>query len=363
MEICSEEALKYVWEGAIPLQIHLHESEVTTLPSPPPLMVLGPRIGYLPLLIPDIKPHFSSTLPPGSDTVWFDYKGLPLKWYIPTGVLFDLLCAEPERPWDLTVHFRGHPGESLVPYESEDNIKWSFINSLKEAAYIINGNCKSVMNMSQADQYELWQSLVKELASGNMDSYLQVSSRLKLGPVGEDLMVRVSSSGAQPRQANTENDFVGTNRSGRIPIRLYIRYIEEDLEDLEEASAINSWDKISYMNRPVEVQKDEGSLVTLKSAMESLLRGLFDDEPSIGGRELLQKAGDGEAVSKCEDPDSEGMLCMDQSELQEHYKTRVKLIRIQGIELDPEIPFHWVVNNLRNPEFFLHVCIFVGQLN
>ena len=25
--------------------------------------------------------------------------------YIPTGVLFDLLCAEPERPWNLTVTF------------------------------------------------------------------------------------------------------------------------------------------------------------------------------------------------------------------------------------------------------------------
>lgn len=24
--------------------------------------------------------------------------------YIPTGVLFDLLCAEPERPWNLTVY-------------------------------------------------------------------------------------------------------------------------------------------------------------------------------------------------------------------------------------------------------------------
>lgn len=34
------EAQKYIWEGAIPLQIHLHESEVTTLPTPPPAMVL-----------------------------------------------------------------------------------------------------------------------------------------------------------------------------------------------------------------------------------------------------------------------------------------------------------------------------------
>lgn len=112
------EAQKYVWEGAIPLQIHLHESEVTTLPPPPPTLVshilyffpfaslsfslkkkikksnwfcnlikkiqfqiLAPRIGYLPLLVGLIRPYFSSALPPGVDTVWFEYKGLPLKWY------------------------------------------------------------------------------------------------------------------------------------------------------------------------------------------------------------------------------------------------------------------------------------------
>uniref|UniRef100_A0A0A0LA41 Autophagy protein ATG5 UblA domain-containing protein n=1 Tax=Cucumis sativus TaxID=3659 RepID=A0A0A0LA41_CUCSA len=75
------DALKYIWEGAIPLQIHLHESEVTTVPPPPPAMVLAPRIGYLPLLASQIKPYFGSTLPPGVDTIWFEYQGLPLKWY------------------------------------------------------------------------------------------------------------------------------------------------------------------------------------------------------------------------------------------------------------------------------------------
>lgn len=42
--------------------------------------ILAPRIGYLPLLVPKIKAVFSSTLPPGVD-IWFEYKGLPLKWY------------------------------------------------------------------------------------------------------------------------------------------------------------------------------------------------------------------------------------------------------------------------------------------
>ena len=33
------DALNYVWKGAIPLQIHLHDAEVTTLPPPPPVFV------------------------------------------------------------------------------------------------------------------------------------------------------------------------------------------------------------------------------------------------------------------------------------------------------------------------------------
>jgi autophagy-related protein 5 len=96
--------------------------------------VLAPRIGYLPLLIPLIKPYFKDSLPPGEDSIWFDYKGFPLKWYIPTGVLFDLLCAEPERPWNLTIHFRGYPCNILIPCEGEDSVKWNFVNSLKEVS-------------------------------------------------------------------------------------------------------------------------------------------------------------------------------------------------------------------------------------
>lgn len=37
----------------------------------------------------------------------------------------------------------------------------------------------------------------------------------------------------------------------------------------------------------------------------------------------------------------------------------IKLLRIQGIEPKLEIPFTWVVNNLMNPEHFLHICVYV----
>ncbi|KAH7669364.1 autophagy-related protein 5 [Dioscorea alata] len=359
-ELCSEEALRFIWGGAIPLQIHLHESEVTTLPPPPPALILGPRIGYLPLLVPLLKPYFSSTLPPGVDTVWFDYKGLPLKWNIPTGVLFDLLCAEPERPWNLTVHFRGHPGETLIPCESEDNVKWSFINALKEAAYVINGNCKNVMNLSQADQFELWQSLMK----GNVEAYQRIASRLKLGPIGEDCTLKTGAG--QPRQALGEADTAGSSRVGRIPVRLYVRNIIQDLDDFDEATAVDSWDSISYINRPVEIHKHEGHLLTLRTALKALLPEIFDDETMPDNQIFSKEEGcqvTNPSFEDYETPNSlrnveteEASIISDSVVLSK--KPKVKLIRIQGIELDLSIPFFWVVNNLMNPDYFIHICVF-----
>ncbi|XP_059444481.1 autophagy protein 5 isoform X2 [Corylus avellana] len=340
------EARKYVWEGAIPLQIHLHESEVTTLPPPLPALILAPRIGYLPLLVPHIKPHFSSTLPPGIDTVWFDYKGLPLKWYIPTGILFDLLCAEPERPWNLTVHFRGYPGNILIPCEGEDSVKWSFINSLKEAAYIINGNCKSVMNMSQPDQVELWRSVI----NGNLEAYIRVSSKLKLGTVGDEYAADLYSSSLNSRQSIGDTDSTGQVKTGRVPIRLYVWSVNEDFDDLEDAPQIDSWDKISYINRPVEIHGEEGKCFTLLDAVKSLLPEYFP-----------YKSLNNEESSREEDKDEEKVPSENLSEhVESCYSSddaEVKLVRIQGIEPKLEIPFSWVVNNLVNPEHFLHLCV------
>lgn len=40
----------------------------------------------------------------------------------------------------------------------------------------------------------------------------------------------------------------------------------------------------------------------------------------------------------------------------------IKVVRIQGIEPKLEIPFAWVVNNLMNPEYFLHICVYIKTL-
>ncbi|XP_020234125.1 autophagy protein 5 [Cajanus cajan] len=338
------EAQKQVWEGAIPLQIHLHQSEVTTLPPPPPALLLAPRIGYLPLLISLLKPHFSTALPPGVDTIWFEYKGLPLKWYIPTGVLFDLLCVEPERPWNLTVHFRGYPSNLLLPCEGEDSVKWSFINSLKEAAYVINGNCKNVMNMSHPDQVELWGSVL----NGNLESYQRVASKLKLGTFEDEYAENISSGSIKSPQSTGDMDAAGQVKTGRIPVRLYLWTVNEEFDDFEDAPQIDNWDKVSYINRPVEIHREDGKFFSLNEAVKRILPEFFPENSFVseGDANINQSAGEeGESSS---DPWSS----CHPLELAE-----IKFIRIQGIEPILDIPFSWVVNNLMNPEYFLHICV------
>jgi len=46
--------------------------------------------------------------------------------------------------------------------------------------------------------------------------------------------------------------------TGRIPVRLYVCSATKDFDELEDAPEIDNWDKISYINRPVEVHKEEG---------------------------------------------------------------------------------------------------------
>jgi autophagy-related protein 5 len=39
---------------------------------------------------------------------------------------------------------------------------------------------------------------------------------------------------------------------------LYVWSVNEDFDDLEDAPQVDSWDKISYINRPVEIHGEEG---------------------------------------------------------------------------------------------------------
>eukprot|EP00850_Spirogloea_muscicola_P008260 SM000043S15888 [mRNA] locus=s43:751626:754430:- [translate_table: standard] len=273
-----------VWRGAIPLRVELAHNEVTTLTAPPPLFqhssevaqgclyvsadqaflaalqLMAPRIGYLPLLAHSLRQHFQVALPPGQDTVWLDYQGLPLKWQIPTGVLYDLLVLVSSGPWPLTVslhfvdllltysvnlfvHFRSYPSGVLLDWSDEDNIKWSYMNALKEAWFIMHGNARPVMGLSEADHRELWRSVVQ----AEDRQYHSIFLKLRGGP-------RASSNDLEMTDKGTSSN----SKAARVPIRLYVRSVGGSIATEDASSAIEQWDDVFYFSRFVTVTPDCG---------------------------------------------------------------------------------------------------------
>eukprot|EP00250_Pteridium_aquilinum_P035144 c8702_g1_i1 orf=331-1443(-) len=358
------EERKLVWKGGIPLQLQLHNSEVTTVPPPLPSLILAPRNGYLPFLVPIVKPQFQSALPIGQDTGWFEYEGLPLKWHVPTGVLFDLLCFEPIRPWNLTVHFRGYPSE-LLPYEGEDAMKWNFINSLKEASYVMYGSTKHVMNLSQPHQLDLWRSVVQ----GDLESYDRVC--VKLAPsLG-------TNSNAAKNLGNSEvttskRQLVGETTALKIPFRLYVRSVEVSDGDLLEGSLLKSWDDITYISRPVDVCSEDGIVLTLWEALQKIAPQLFACASEVPSRDQSLPAPliwEGEPCGKATSTQTRSEndyssypnikpihSCLRGQ--QAHFLNGI--IRIQGIEPSPDLPVDWIAQNLCGPDHFVHVCILIA---
>lgn len=227
---------------------------------------------------------------------------------------------------------------------------------------------------------------------------------------------------------------------------MYIRTFNEDFDGLEDAPAVDNWDKISYINRPVEIFGEgkqnssvygeqsfdlcysfiilrifhlisylpvspffpivymvsrlndshsqdfdsffsallsrqpichfnliipvfstAGKCFTLTDAMRTLLPELFpkksltDDIVCVSDMEDEQKSPAGEAGStRITEETGGGEIVRDHLEsLSMLDSAEIKLIRIQGIEPKMEIPFAWVVNNLMNPEHFIHICVYV----
>jgi len=90
-----------------------------------------------------------------------------------------------------------------------------------------------------------------------------------------------------------------------------------------------------------------GKYFSLNDAVKRILPEYFLENSFVieGDTNINQSGEEGERSS---DP---GSSC-NAAEIAE-----IKFVRIQGIEPILDIPFSWVVNNLINPEYFLHMCV------
>lgn len=106
-----------------------------------------------------------------------------------------------------------------------------------------------------------------------------------------------------------------------------------------------------------------GKCFTLRDALKTLMpefladKSLTDEEPlrAEGGDEQLVLSE--EVSSNRMDAEGREISCSSVESPHTSGGAEILLVRIQGIEPKLEIPFSWVVNNLKNPEHFLHICV------
>lgn len=150
-------------------------------------------------------------------SAWFSFESVPLRWYHPVGLLYDLFSG-PESgskrddrppgapgddlPWKLVIHFSNYPYDQLAQIDAEGKaVHDAFINTVKEADFLRFGSAKGIMSLSKDDSTTFWQSVQEH----NMQAYNRVNQRLmptQGGPALKHLPIRFYLP-ASPRAEDT----------------------------------------------------------------------------------------------------------------------------------------------------------------
>lgn len=105
------------------------------------------------------------------DAGYLTYDGVPLKWHLPLGLLYDLYVLsvyesaadQPQTspvPFALTLHYTPDSISANVNLINPDPVRMHdfFINAVKEADFLRSGTAKPIMSLSAADSKALWSS-------------------------------------------------------------------------------------------------------------------------------------------------------------------------------------------------------------
>lgn len=141
-----------------------------------PLQTIWPRISYIPLLLSKLHAFFAPYLIADPDSVrpdagYFTYEGVPLKWHLPLGLLYDLYVlavresvaaqhAASPVPFRLVLHYNQDTDNPATQLISADLVTMHdfFINAVKEADFLRSGTAKPIMSLSALDSKALWSS-------------------------------------------------------------------------------------------------------------------------------------------------------------------------------------------------------------
>lgn len=155
--------LEQVWNGTINLRIEFGDNVY---------LLCAYRLSYFPVYYEQILGHFGAVANLAPEAVWLQHGSVPLQWNMPIGLLHDIHHVPSVAPRNSDPHcwvlqLKSSAAEnwpaSLIPVGSPPTylqaLKHSLINSLKQSCYVVHGNSRLVLSLSEQDTRDLMEAI------------------------------------------------------------------------------------------------------------------------------------------------------------------------------------------------------------
>ncbi len=166
---------------------------------------------------------------------WFEDEqtGLPLRWQLFVGIIYDFLKMQHQQqqhqqqhsssfllPWKIRIHFTSYPEHTILPIDHDENVKEilfrQYRNAFKQALFIQHNSNKIVNNMTKQNHLQLWDGIQRN----QYQVYNEVSMRLNRSGTSSGGTCGDSSS-----STTTSHNTFGGNKNmtlEKVPVRVMV---------------------------------------------------------------------------------------------------------------------------------------------
>lgn len=222
---------------------------------------------------------------------WFEDEetGVPLRWHLFIGVLYDLMKARSmlnndsnhqqhtqhnSLPWRIRIHFTSYPTDELLPLDdglssqptksnnennNEDDIIYNritamvgriFRQSLKQALFLQNGSSKVAMSITKSSHEQIWKAVLQT----NYNSYHDVNIDLQSGINAPSIGSESTTDVPMTRENKDEK------QKGYIPKLIPVRLMLNGMPSIQKPTKHMKDDiDTTKKKRPTEVLAELGT--------------------------------------------------------------------------------------------------------
>lgn len=319
-----------------------------------------PRQSYFALYVEDVKKHFDKFVAAiGQPQIWFEYKGKPLQWHLPAGVVFDSVIPcnnldKLELPFEITVHFSNFPQNEIMSFSDEKDIQTNYMYSLKEVCkisffhtfqnHLLNSFCflkkqashmklgqnNHLLQLNDEDQKKIWTALKESNYSAYKKTIKDVESTVTV------------EKDKPPRQLSTV----------AFPVRLILddnvsKVFQQALDEQPAASRLYSWIRCIHQVPPVKSTSSDASEIVYPEDMTP--EQVVEEDKIYATSQTLQSFLE-TAMANVFGKDERKTIADD-----------IKVL-VQGLEPSMDTPMAWLCQTCESPDHYLYVVLRLANI-